>query len=227
MLQAWLKNAWLVILAIWEPLHRLIVAFRWPVAFAVVALGSVALGFFWWEGFFTPKKTIDDVRVETVRKLSEVERKYIAVAIIRDALVESEPERVQEAVALSVLNFHKEYGIDIPTIVRNSLTQIPLNSNEGPAIPTISTYVLYREANSGQRTVAYAMADKIITKRAAGLSDKALACSTQYIRKPRKTWKPSTKVTAVFTNAAEFKEVPKPVSANPGEARFFCPTKKK
>lgn len=224
-MQKWFNNAWLVVVALWEPFHRLIVAFRWPVAFVAAAVGVTATGFIWYEGYFTPKKTIEQVRVETVRKLSEEERKYIAVAIIRDALLTSEPERVQEGIAWSVLNFHTKYGVDIPTIVRNSLTQVPLNSDEGPAIPTSSMYVLYREASSGQRTVAYAMADRMITKRAAGLSDPALVCSTQYIRKPRKTWKPSDAVIRVFTNTALFKEVPKGTSANPGEGRFFCPLK--
>ena len=71
MLQAWFRNAWLVFLALWEPIHRIIVAFRWPIAAAIIALGSVALGLYWWEGSFTHKRTVEEKRIETVQKLSD------------------------------------------------------------------------------------------------------------------------------------------------------------
>ena len=81
MLNSWLKNAWLVILTIWEPVHRIIVAFRWPIAAAIIALGTVALGFFWWEGMFTHHKSIEEVRQETVIKVSVNDREYLAAAM--------------------------------------------------------------------------------------------------------------------------------------------------
>lgn len=211
---------------VWGGFLRFCSTFAWPLGIG----GGIALGallvVMYWGGAFTPKRTIEQMRVETVDDLSKEEREYLAVAIIRDAMVESEPERVQEGVAWSVVNFRKKYGVDIPTIVKNSLTMVPLNYEGGrPLIPTIKFYVLYREANAGQRKAALALADKIVTKGSAALSDQALICSTQYIRKPRSTHTPPEDVIKRFENPGEFKEVPKGTSANPGAGRFFCPMK--
>lgn len=223
-MEKWLKNAWLVILAMWEPFHRLIVSFKWPIA-AVASVGVMALvvvwsAFSWWEGGFTPKKTVEEKRIETVQKLSDDERKYLATAILRDAIIMSEPIRVQEGVGWAVLNYKKKFNVDIPTIVRNSLTMLPLDQKGGPFVPTSSRWVM-REVSDGQVTEAYAIADRLVMKQAAALSDPALACTTQYIRKKRITWSPSKEVVAKL-ESPEFKEVPKGQSANPGEARFFC-----
>jgi hypothetical protein len=224
-MQKWIQNTWLVILAMWEPFHRLLVSFKWPIAFAVAAIGSVAalaiVGFMWWEDAFKHKKTVDEKRIETVQKLRDDERTYLATAIIRDAMLTSEPIRVQEGVGWAVLNYRKKFNVDIPTIVKNSLTMLPLNhKGGGPLLPTSSRFVM-KEASDGQITEAYALADRLVAMQAAVLSDPALSCATQYVRKKRITWSPSKEIVEKF-ESSEYKEVPKSNAPNPGDGRFFC-----
>ena len=197
--------------------------FAWPLGFAAAVIGSVAMGFMWWEDHFTHRKTVEEKRIETVQKLSDDERTYLATAILRDAIITAEPIHVQEGVGWAVLNYKKKFNVDIPTIVRNSLTMLALDQKGGPLIPTSSRYVM-KEVSEGQRNEAFALADRLVSKQAAALSDPALTCATQYIRKKRITWSPSKEVVAKL-EAPEFKEVPKSNAVNPGEGRFFCHTK--
>ncbi len=206
----------------WGGFLRFLSTFAWPVCIGLALMGSVVSVFMYWGGAFKPKMTIDQVRTETILKLSEDEREYLAVAIIRDAMLTGEPLRVQEGVGWAVLNFRKHYGVDIPTIVSKSLTMIPLNFvRERTLVATSRKYVRYVEASSGQWTAALALADRLVTKNVSALSDPALACATQYIRKRRGTHQESAAV--VKRLETELREVPKGTSPNPGEARFFCP----
>lgn len=207
---------------LWNGFLRFCSTFAWPLGIG----GGIALGalfvVMYWGGAFTPKKSIEQVRVETIQKLSEDERDYLAVAIIRDSMLTAEPIRVQEGVAWAILNYRKHYGIDIPTIVKHSLTMVPLNyTRKETMFATSRGYVKYVEASGGQRTAALALADRMVTKGVAALSDPALACATQYIRKKRGTHQESDE--AIKRLETELREVPKGTTANPGEARFFCP----
>ncbi len=199
--------------------------FAWPLSFAL-GMGLVALvAAFYFAGHFTPKQTVEQARIETIQKLSEDERKLLATAIIRDAMLKSEPLRVQEGVGWANLNYRKTYGVGIANIVKKSLTMIPVNYVRQKFLAeTQSWWVKTFEASDSQWTEALALADRLVAKGSAALSDQSLACATHYVRKKRETHEESPE--AIAQLEAEMSEVPKGSGANPGQARFFCPKKK-
>jgi hypothetical protein len=208
--------------ALWNGFLRFCSTFAWPIGIGGgIAFGALFIAMYW-GGAFTPKKTIEQVREETIQQLSEEERQYLATAIVRDAMLTNEPVDVQEGIAWSILNYRKVYKVDIPTIVKNSLTMIPLNyQRKKTLIATSSRYVRWVEASGGQWTAALALADRMVTKGSTALTQQSLSCATHYIRKKRKTHQEEPEALAQLER--EMREVSKGTGPNPGEARFFCP----
>jgi hypothetical protein len=135
---------------------RLIGTFTWPIAFVAAAGLSVLLLAMYWGGAFTPARTIEQVRQETVYAVTQEQREYVAAAMIRDAIVTNEPIRVQEGVAWAVINYSRTYGVDIPVVVSRSLTMIPLGYERSSDPWFVLGYVRRVDANTATWNAALA-----------------------------------------------------------------------
>jgi hypothetical protein len=169
---------------------------------------------------FTPARTIEQARQETVYTVTEEQREYIAALICRDAVMENEPIRVQDGVAWAAINYSRTYGIEIQQVVSRGLTMIPLNHTRTSTYLFSLNYIRSIECRR-HWNAALARADQLLTRGRNALSDPSLGCVTHYVRKPRSTHNEPPEIIQRLVN--EMRELPPGGGANPGVARFFCP----